>query len=94
MLQQLFQKKKKTRLANGVQDVSDVESRPPVLIEDVRADLSGVCLHVWVVYASHKLHLRSTPTGGSSREDAFNASNQNSNELRNTYKDDTSIDIA
>lgn len=48
-----------TRLADGVEDVRDVERWAPVFVEDVRTDFSRVGLHVGVVNARHKLHLRS-----------------------------------
>ena len=46
-----------TCLADGIEDVRNVEGRSPVLVQDVRTDLAGVRLDIGVVDARHKLHL-------------------------------------
>lgn len=51
--------KRLTCLADGVEDVCDIEGRSPVLVEYVRADLSRVCLDIRVVDPRHKLYLLS-----------------------------------
>lgn len=46
-----------TRLPDRVEDVRHVQRWPPVLVQDVGANLARVGLHVWVIDARHELHL-------------------------------------